>query len=96
MEEFLELRKWFFEQLDKILKSDVGFHHKSYEGTFRISFDFPCIFEEEKEPEVTIDLDCYVIGPNRHYTWYGETLSDSIALCRRDLEKWVNEALEEN
>lgn len=96
MEEFLELRKWFFGELDKILKSPCGEYHKSYEGTFEVNFWFPNIFEPNISPEVSITLDCYVVGPHRHYRWVGKNIEDAIKLCRADLEEWLKEALEDN
>lgn len=96
MEEFLKLRKWFFGELDKILHSAAGECHKSYEGTFELTFYFPCIFEEDKEPEVRIHLDCYLVGPCRHYDWTGKTMKEAIQKCRNDLEELVKEALEED
>lgn len=96
MEEFLELRKWFFCILGKILDSDAGKYHKSYEGEFEVSYLFPSIFDAESPINVCIQLDCYVLGPYRHYKWDGENMHETVKKCKDDLEQWIKEALDED
>lgn len=65
---------------------------KSYEGTFELTICWPDYFEDSSdaaEPNFyKLTLHCYVLGPNRHYDWFGKTLAESLESCRRDVEAW--------
>lgn len=91
--EFLKLRRYLLDALGKI---DMECH-KSYEGTFELLLSYPCYFDDEAggdEPDaVTITLHCYVIGPSRHYSWSGATLAKAVQRARKDIERWVAEAI---
>lgn len=89
-EKFIELRRWFLAKLDE---ADMSDSHKSYEGTLEIGLSYPSYFESRAdrndEPEIiTIILHCYVIGPNRHYTWYGKTIEEAVNKARKEIESW--------
>jgi hypothetical protein len=40
-------------------------------------------------------LDCYLIGPQRHYEWWDVTFADALREAERDIRAWMHEALEE-
>lgn len=88
MERFDACRK----RLWKLLAdTDMAGGCKSYEGTLEIRLVYPNFFESPmKLPEpdaVRIKLDCYVLGPTRHYDFLGETFSAAI-MC---FEDWLDE-----
>lgn len=69
--EFSALRKRLAEALAALLKE--GAHHKSYEGSWELTFCFNDVF---RDPEgdappyfFLIKLHCYLMGPSRHYEW---------------------------
>lgn len=80
------LRKDLFDAIDYSLKMDG--HHKNYEG--RITLCWPPRFEDE----YTITLDCYVIGPGRHYYWTGKTPDDALDKAEKDIREWIKEEYE--
>lgn len=88
-EKFLELRKWFMGKLDEV---DFSLGCKSYERTFEITLAYPNYFESEspfeESPKVMLQLHCYVIGPNRHYIWKGNSLEEAVNKARSDIESW--------
>lgn len=94
LDEFKSLRAWTFELIAKALEEDG--HCKSYEGTWSIRF--PNYFENknDREPGVTISLDCYVLGPSRHYEWWDKTFLGVVKKARAEIEQWEREkALDE-
>lgn len=87
------LRSKLFEAIRKALEIDG--HCKSYEGAFQISL--PNFFEE-RDGETNcyvLSLDCYVVGPSRHYEWRGSSLSEAISKAEGDINGWIDEAKEE-
>lgn len=90
-EQFYELRK----RLAKAIAVEIalGYGHKSYEGTWEISYGFPDYFDDptaDAPPEaVKIQLHCYVVGPGRHYQWYGKDFDEAFEKCKADVEKWL-------
>lgn len=95
---FEKLRSDLFDAIALILSRDG--HSKSYEGTFRIQF--PSYYEsrgvliEDSQRPWAIFLDCYVIGPSRHYEWWGEDFADVLQQAERDIRAWMHEAIEED
>lgn len=93
LERFLKLRQFTFNAIERALKRDG--HHKSYEGSFLIAF--PNYFQRNNDSEWVdsyrwgIELDCYVLGPNRHYNWYGKTFKEALEKAEKDLFEWVAE-----
>lgn len=87
------LRHKLFEAIRKALEIDG--HCKSYEGEFRISL--PNYFEERdgETNRYVLSLDCYVVGPSRHYTWSGSSLSEAISKAEGNINGWINEVKEE-
>jgi hypothetical protein len=65
---------------------------KSYEGAFSIAF--PNYFEaRDPGPHAwMVHLDCYVVGPSRHYDWHGVTLEDAVAATEKDVNGWIEES----
>lgn len=95
-EKFLELRKWFMEKLRQV---DFSYGCKHYEGTFEILFSYPSYFDvpsyfdtsdylNDGSDGVVIYLHCYVIGPHRHYKWYGKTIEEAVNKARTEIESW--------
>ena len=41
--------------------------------------------------EYQIDLACYVIGPNRGYTWTGKSFAECLDQAKTDIRKWIKE-----
>lgn len=64
---------------------EAGGHCKSYEGTFTVVM--PNAFEHERRWVVA--LDCYIIGPSRHYDWHGETLADAVTQAETAVRGWL-------
>ncbi len=92
LERFCELRKKLFDGIKLALEVDG--YCKSYEGTFSIIF--PNYFQERLESQWIDDswcigLDCYVLGPGRHYTWCGETFEEALEKAEKDILEWVKE-----
>jgi len=85
---FLELRADLFTAIASQLREDG--HCKSYEGAFTIRL--PNYFDQADDEEPwQITLDCYVIGPNRHYHWNGSTFKDALDACEMDVRAWITE-----
>ena len=95
MERFFKLRKRLFEAIGKALSEDCG---KSYEGAFFIGQAFPNYYEDEEAKEQPfmwyIHLDCYIVGPYRHYDWDGKTLDEALDKCEEDINEWLEETEE--
>lgn len=94
--EFSALRKRLAEALAALLKE--GAHHKSYEGSWELTFCFNDVF---RDPEgdappyfFLIKLHCYLMGPSRHYEWGGTSWEEALLRCRHDVEMWIKEACE--
>ena len=88
--EFLRLREKIFECLRHCLEEDD--HCKSYEGALSVEYILPNYFEKKvKTPSWNIHLDCYLIGPERHYDWQGKTFEDVLAKATKDIECWIKE-----
>lgn len=67
---------------------------KAYEGTWGMIYEGVETDSEESEHWI-ITLDCYLIGPHRHYTWVGETMKEALRKCEDDVRGWIAEAMEE-
>jgi len=66
---------------------------KIYEG--EVVVRYPNYFEErDVERRMTLELHCYVLGPSRHYSWHGATLSEALDKAFADLVQWVKEEME--
>lgn len=87
---FIGIRERLFAAIKRLF--DAGeTHGKHYEGTFKI--EFPNYMEDERDIGLfTIMLDCYVIGPNRHYEWSAQTLGEAVAQCGHDVDLWIAES----
>lgn len=80
-----QLREKLFKELSEREKDkDAGF--KSYDGAFAIRL--PSYFDCEKG--WTISLDCYAVGPGRHYHWWGKTLEEAVTNCETDVLSWFS------
>jgi len=92
LERFYRLRQDTFNAIEGALKRDG--HHKSYEGRFSIIF--PNYFQQDDDAywideRWGIELSCYVLGPSRHYGWYGKTFAEALEKAEDDLYKWIAE-----
>lgn len=85
---FFDLRRRTLEAIQKLMaEGDVC---KPDEGRFTI--EFPDYFEDQEHPDsCKITLDCYLLGPDRHYFWCGDTLSETIDKAEKDIEKYLSE-----
>lgn len=90
MARLADLRADLFVELGELLALDD--HCKHYEGAF--SVHFPNYFEARagEGNGWQITLDCYLVGPSRHYEWSGDTFGDALERCERDVRKWINES----
>lgn len=92
-ERLTELRKKINYAIGLHLAQDA--HCKSYEGAMQITYSFPNYFEDPtgKKPHfmVTLALDCYVLGPNRHYTWTSSTLNKVLDVAELTINEWLKE-----
>lgn len=86
---FHALRRDLFAAVERELAEDG--HCKHYEGTFEVGYSFPNYFEREDATagSWTIRLDCYVIGPNRHYEWAADTAEGVMDECEADVRDWL-------
>lgn len=95
-ERFNALRKMVMNAIAKELARDCGC--KSYEGTFEWTACYPNYFDDPEgtaEPSLyVLTLHCYVLGPTRHYNWYGKTKMEAIAKAEREIKSWLEEDTE--
>lgn len=88
-ERFEALRQRLYGHIAACLEEDG--HCKSYEGAWSVSQNFPSYFDREEPKRWQLHLDCYVIGPTRHYDWFGETFEEAIAKAEKDIDEWIAE-----
>lgn len=84
---FFKLRQTIFDKIKAALQEDE--HCKSYEGAMRLGF--PNYFEQDSEDSCmrcSVLLDCYVLGPVRHYEWYGRTFTEALDKAEKEIESW--------
>lgn len=90
---FVRLRAELFHEIAKSLAEDG--HCKSYEGAFVVNL--PNYFEERAANDSfgwlsggawTIELHCYLIGPQRHYRWEGKSFAEALHKAEVDLRAW--------
>ena len=88
---FKRLRQYVFGQIARELEIDAC--GKSYEG--HMAIQFPHYFmentfaPEQKTDNWCVQLDCYVLGPSRHYHWCGEPLGQAVNKARSEIETWT-------
>lgn len=78
-----EFQQIVFDGIEKALRMEG--HHKSYEGAIRVCL--PSYFGGS----YFVDLDCYVLGPSRHYEWPGKTLSEAVDKAMSEVKTWIKE-----
>lgn len=91
IDRFLSLRKRLFRMIEYELNEDCLC--KSYEGCLEITYEFPNYFEDwnaiaARPNFVMIKLHCYVVGPDRHYDWTGESLTEALNKFEKTIETW--------
>jgi hypothetical protein len=87
---FNELRELVFRMIELSLEEDG--YCKSYEGSMGITF--PNYFQDRESHDVNgygITLDCYLIGPHRHYSWNGKSLMSALKRAEVDIRAWYVE-----
>ena len=89
---FQAFRQKVFGYIEKQLQVDG--HHKSYEGAIDLSYCYPNYFEQDRGVMVVIELHCYLIGPTRHYKWYGDSVVKCLLEANKDLDGWIREGAE--
>jgi hypothetical protein len=93
-----QIRHKVFLCIQKLLEVDG--HCKSYEGCFEVSL--PNYFEEagrrmgkddsppnSHRDDWAVTLHCYLIGPGRHHTWTGPSLSETLDRAEPEILKWI-------
>jgi hypothetical protein len=85
---FNRLRHRVFRAIQAELREDG--HCKSYEGAF--SIHAPNYFGELGEPKWTIEMACYVLGPNRSYEWTAPTFAEALTAAEKDVAEWLDGA----
>lgn len=90
-ERFLALRKKLFSMIKYQLEQDPCC--KSYEGLIEVTSEFPCYFDDNNAEEAAsyyeITLRCYVLGPQRHYKFTGNTASEALDKFEDALNEWA-------
>ena len=96
---FLALRAELFAAIRR--EFDEGAGGKVYEGHFRVTHSLPnyAVSQATTEDEHAlafghdwawrIHLDCYLIGPHRHYQWAGETFTEALVKAETDIRAWI-------
>ena len=90
------LRQKIFEAIRVALLQESG--HKSYEGALELTTCYPNYFEaSEGRTDISyhLQLHCYVLGPSRHYEWFGDTVAHVCEKATADVDQWINELQEE-
>jgi len=88
---FNALRLYVFQEIAREL--ELGGPGKSYEG--RMAIWFPHYFmentfaPEQKADNWCIQLNCYVLGPTRHYDWCGATLGEAVDKAEKEIKSWA-------
>lgn len=91
---FIAVRAELFKAIAECLKEDG--HCKSYEGALVVNL--PNYFEETAAADHfgwhgrgawTIELHCYLIGPNRHYRWEGRSFNEALTKAEKDIRSWI-------
>lgn len=59
---------------------------KGHDGSFSL------VMPGAWQSEWGVKLDCYAIGPSRHYDWWGATLLEAVTRAERDVQGWIAEA----
>ncbi len=83
-ERLMTLRARLFKMIEKAIAEDP--HHKSYEGA--ISIELPNYFEDGNFGFYSINLDCYVLGWQRHYTVSGKTFTEALDKFEKLLDEF--------
>lgn len=84
---FYALRKDLHNALNRAI--EMGEPGKSWEGEMAVTVFFPGVYDEWDEPVVRIHADVYLIGPNRHYDWTGDTFSEALDRAESDIRGWL-------
>lgn len=85
---FFALRQRVFSAVRNMRRK--GEYGKVYEGAMRIQIDFGDA-DDERFQRFIIHLDCYLIGPARHYDWEGQTFREALKKAEKDIDKWIKE-----
>ena len=74
--------------MDMIDACDCIEYGKSYEGEMTVSLAFPSYWDRREKVRWSIRLDCYLLGPARHYVYDGKTLTECMDKLEKDLDEW--------
>ena len=80
-------RTKLFAAIQRRLEEDG--HCMHYEGSVTVKRYCPNYFEREQPDVWEICLDCYVLGPTRHYAYEGATLAEALAKAEADLDSGI-------
>ena len=70
-------------------------HCKSYEGAMEFTVDMPPVYCSDQRTYYRLTLDCYVLGPSRHYEWGGTDATETLQRAMADVARWIAELDEE-
>ena len=91
-ERFKALRKKVMDAVGWELTENDGYG-KSYEGAFELIVVYPNYYEDydaTQGPEsYCIRLHCYVLGPSRHYDWFGKTFGEALSKAEKEILSWI-------
>ena len=93
MDRFLALRERLFTALTEILTHGGG-PGKSYDGEMSLKVEYPCGYDDDSRPRYVIELDCYLIGPGRHYRWVSHLFDVALYKAEKDIDAWIAEERE--
>ena len=92
-ERFKALRKKVMDAIREEFEEDG--YGKSYEGTFELIVGYPNYYEDEEATQgpnsYCVRLHCYVLGPARHYDWFGKTFGQALSKAEREIASWIEE-----
>lgn len=87
---FLKLRQTVMGMIRDAFAEDP--YGKSYEGTFELLVNYPNFYEDESGVDEAnaycIRLHCYVLGPDRHYEWWGNTFEEALYDAEAEIRSW--------
>jgi hypothetical protein len=88
-ERLTKFRQRVFDEIRKVLEKEG--HHKWYEGQISHNACYPNYFHKNAPESHTLELDCYLLGPERHYKWTGTSLDECLDQAEGDLDEWIEE-----
>lgn len=86
-EALMQFRKLVHDGIRRALELDGV--HKGYEGHIALRVDLPSFFDDKAHTLYSLTLDCYVLGPGRHYVWHAVNERELFEVATRDVTSWI-------